>query len=328
LARPLRLEHPGAIWHITSRGNEKREIFREAADRVDMLGLLGETVARYRWALHAYVFMSNHYHLLLETPEATLSRGMHYLNSVYTQRLNRKYGRVGHLFQGRFHGVLIEREGHLLEVARYVVLNPVRAGLVDSPEDWRWSNYRATAGLAPAPAWLQVDWTLSQFGGHRGDSTRAYRGFVAEGRATGQRPWDRVENQIFLGSERFRKQMQARTSRVPLPDEIPHRQAFVGRPSLLWIVESAQRVTGCNSGDGNAVAVRAMIAYLAREDAGSPLALVGAALNVKASMASRLARRGAKLMSESRSFRTGVAQVRELWLRAQVRVSSEYRIKA
>lgn len=328
MARPLRLEHPGAIWHVTSRGNEKRRIFREAADRVEMLGLLAETVVRHRWALHAYVLMSNHYHLLVETPEPTLSRGMHQLNSVYTQRLNRKYGRVGHLFQGRFHGVLIEREGHLLEVARYVVLNPVRAGLVDSPDEWRWSSYRATAGLAPTPVWLQVDWTLSQFGKEREDSARAYRRFVADGRARGSRPWNRVENQIFLGSERFRKQMQARASRASLPDEIPHRQAFVGRPSLLWIVESTQRVTGCSSGDGKASAVRAMIAFLAREDAGSPLARIGAALNVKASMASRLARRGARLMSESPPFRRRVAQVRELWLREEARVEGEYRIKA
>ena len=312
---------------MTSRGNEKREIFRAAADRVEMIALLGETVVRYRWALHAYVLMSNHYHLLVETLEPTLSRGMHHLNGVYTQRLNRKYGRVGHLFQGRFHGVLIERESHLLEVARYVVLNPVRAGLVDSPEAWRWSSYRATAGLAPAPVWLQVDWTLSQFGPRRGDSTRAYRRFVAAGKATA-RPWDRVQNQIFLGGERFRKQMQARTSEVPLPDEIPHRQALVGRPSITWIVEAAEQVMRCRSGVGKAVAVRALIAHLAREDAGSPLASIGAALNVKASMASRLARRGATLMSDSPAFRRSAAQVRELWLRAEGKGSSQYRIKA
>ena len=128
MARPLRLDHAGAVWHLTSRGNERREIFREDEDRERFLRILAGVVKRFRWRVHAYVLMGNHYHLLVDTPEPTLSRGMKHLNGVYTQNFNRRHRRVGHLLQGRFKAILVERESHLLELTRYVVLNPVRPG--------------------------------------------------------------------------------------------------------------------------------------------------------------------------------------------------------
>ena len=164
MARPLRLEHAGALWHITSRGNERRAIFRDDDDRRLFLNVLAGAIRRFRWRLHAYVLMGNHYHLLVETPEPNLSRGMHRVNAVYTQRFNQRHERVGHLLQGRFKAILVEKERHLLELVRYVVLNPVRAGLVGNPGEWRWSNYRSTAGLVSPPRWLDVEWTVAQFG--------------------------------------------------------------------------------------------------------------------------------------------------------------------
>ena len=133
MARPLRLEYPGAVWHITARGNERKNIFRSDADRRLLLELLGDAVRRYGWIVHTYVLMSNHYHFLIETPRPTLSRGMQWLNGKYAQRFNKRHDRVGHLFQGRFKGFLIENSEYLNEVLRYVVLNPVRAGLVARP---------------------------------------------------------------------------------------------------------------------------------------------------------------------------------------------------
>ena len=133
MARPLRLEFPGAVYHVTSRGNARAAIFLDDEDRPIFLGVLGAVVARFGWLCHAYCLMDNHYHLLLETPDPNLSRGMRQLNGVYTQRFNRRHGRVGHVLQGRFKAILVDRDGYLLELARYLVLNPVRAGRVKDP---------------------------------------------------------------------------------------------------------------------------------------------------------------------------------------------------
>ncbi|MBT3372993.1 MAG: transposase [Rhodospirillaceae bacterium] len=179
MARPLRIEYPGAVYHVTSRGNGGADIALDDGDRADFTALLGEAVARFGWLCHAYCLMDNHYHLLIETPKANLSRGMRQLNGVYTQNHNRRRRRTGHVFQGRFKAILVERDAYLLELARYVVLNPVRAGMVKAAEDWSWSSYRATSGAGPVPGWLSVDWLRGQFGGN--DPITAYRAFVAEG---------------------------------------------------------------------------------------------------------------------------------------------------
>jgi REP element-mobilizing transposase RayT len=157
MARPLRLEYEGAVYHVTSRGNAREAIFRVDPDRELFLEVLGATVERFGWVCYAYCLMTNHYHLLLETPEPNLSRGMRHLNGVYTQGFNRRHMRVGHVLQGRFKSIVVEKESHLLELARYVVLNPVRAKMVRSARDWPWSSYRATAGLGVAPPFLDVD---------------------------------------------------------------------------------------------------------------------------------------------------------------------------
>ena len=146
MARSLRLEHPGATFHIHNRGVNYGEIFRCDEDRFTFLALLEECTRRFHWVIHQYTLMTNHYHLLVETPAPNLAIGMRQLNGVFTQRFNHRHSRVGHLFQGRYHAVLVEKEAHLLELSRYIVLNPVRARLVDHPDHWPWSSYRAMAG--------------------------------------------------------------------------------------------------------------------------------------------------------------------------------------
>src|SRR3989339_1664941 len=131
MTRPLRIEYPGAVYHVTSRGNEKKAVFKDDQDRESFLNTLYRVNKRYNWLCHAYCLMTNHYHLLIETPNANLSTGMRQLNGVYTQALNRRRNRVGHVFQGRYKAVLVQKDNHLLELCRYIVLNPVRAGLVD-----------------------------------------------------------------------------------------------------------------------------------------------------------------------------------------------------
>src|SRR6185295_167128 len=168
MARPLRIEFSGAVYHVTSRGNARQNIVVDDRDRSQFLAVLAHVVDRYGWLCHAYCLMDNHYHLLLETPQPNLSLGMRQLNGRYTQGFNRRHTRVGHLLQGRFTAILVEKEAHLLELCRYVVLNPVRAKLVSHPRRWAWSSYRATVGETRAPAWLRTDWILGQFGSRVG----------------------------------------------------------------------------------------------------------------------------------------------------------------
>src|SRR5260370_14658698 len=199
MSRPLRLDFPAAIGHVTTRGNEKRDIVRDDDDRRRFVSLLAHTVVEQRWLLDAWVSMSNHYHLLVETPEVGLSDGVQWLNEMCAMTFNEKYERVGHLFQGRFKGILVEREGHLLELLRYIVLNPVRCGAVRFAGDCPWSNYRATAGLEFAAPWLEVEWTLRQFGPDRVTAQAGYRNFVADARGASSNPWGFLAGQVYLG---------------------------------------------------------------------------------------------------------------------------------
>lgn len=157
MARPLRIELAGGLYHVTSRGDGQNAIYLDDGDRQGWLRLLGEVCKRFNWRCHAHCLMTNHYHLVVETPDGNLSRGMRQLNGVYTQSFNRRHSRVGHVFQGRYKAILVEKESYLLELARYVVLNPVRAQLVVEAEEWAWSSYRAMIGQAAAPPWLETD---------------------------------------------------------------------------------------------------------------------------------------------------------------------------
>ncbi|HVO92883.1 MAG TPA: transposase [Terriglobales bacterium] len=227
MARPLRLEFPGAIYHLTSRGNARQRVFFTDADRELFLRTLAGVVGRYGWICHAYCLMRNHYHLLVETRKANLSIGMRQLNGIYTQSFNRRHKRVGHLFQGRFKAILVEKESHLLELCRYIVLNPLRVKGSGKPQTWKWSSYRATAGLASAPPFLSTDWILEQFGKRRSQAQQRYQEFVREGSAS--RPWEELKGQIYLGSEAFVEKHATRKQHLK---EIPRAQLTAAKPSL------------------------------------------------------------------------------------------------
>lgn len=167
---------PGALYHITFRGNERRPIFSDDVDRTMFLTLLGRAVKRFGWSVTAWVLMTNHFHLVVQTPEANLSRGMHWLNGVYAGWFNRRHRRSGHLFEGRFHA--FEKESYFLELLRYVVLNPVRAKMVARPEDYHWSSYRSTAGSETAEAWLDAASILDRFDTDSTVAQQRYQAFV------------------------------------------------------------------------------------------------------------------------------------------------------
>ena len=236
MARPLRLEFAGAVYHVTARGDRQEPIFEDDDDRVAFLELLAKEVRQQGWLLYAFCLMGNHYHLLLETPEPNLVRGMRRLNGVYTQAFNHRHDRAGHVLQGRYKAILVDKDSYLLELCRYVVLNPVRARMVSGVGEWPWSSYLATAGKMTCPDWLAAEQVLGLFSSSdRTQARRAYIRFVAEG-LEAPSPWEHLQGQIFLGTESFigrmEKMLAGNTSRG-----IARRQLSPGRPSAREVSE-------------------------------------------------------------------------------------------
>ena len=181
MGRPPRPQAPGTIYHVTTRGNRKAEIFTDTHDRLRFLQLLEQIATSLEWRCDTYCLMTNHYHLLVKTSDADISRGMHRLNGVFAKWFNWRHGYEGHLFERRFHSKVVEGHAHLLELTRYIVLNPVRAGLVMRPGDWRWSSYNAMIGNEPPPAFLTTNWVLSLFSSDPNRARDLYAEFVAAG---------------------------------------------------------------------------------------------------------------------------------------------------
>ena len=313
MARPLRVVYPGAVYHVTARGNERKAIARDDMDRRRFVATLSEIVEHYRVVCHAWVLMPNHYHLLLETPEANLSRAIRHLNGVYTQAFNRRHRRVGHLFQGRFKAILLEKDAHLLELGRYVVLNPVRAGLVRHLRAWSWSSYRATAGEEPAPTWLTVEWLLGQFARGREQARRAYRQFVKQGIKQPARPWEQVESQIYLGGEEFLRTVRRYIRRGTDP-EIPRHQRQPGVPRVGELLERVaraygQRVTELLKPTRRPSEARQVGVYVARRVAGLDLRAIGARFGMSAAGVSRRVGVVAKRLSEDASLRAKLVRL-------------------
>lgn len=225
MARPLRLEYPGALWHVTNRGVEQRDIYLNDQDRLRFLRLLQKAIEDYRWQLFAYVLMSNHYHLFFRTPDTNLSLGMKDLDGDYASSFNVSHRRAGHLFQGRFKSHMVDSESYLLEVARYIVLNPVRARMVESPGQWKWSSYRATAGLVAVPSWLDPNPILDYFNpSDRTVAMQDYREFVAAGVGQEASPWEHLIANAFLGAAAFLQKVEERIRGRQCSDQHPLEQ--------------------------------------------------------------------------------------------------------
>ena len=238
MARPMRIEYSGALYHLTSRGNGGDDIFRDDEDRLVFLETLSNSRNRYNCVLHAYCLMSNHFHLLVETPDANVSAFMRHLNSVYTQKFNYHHKRAGHVMQGRFKSILVQKDLYLLELARYIVLNPVRARMVRAAKDWPWSSYRATAGLCEPESMLTIDWILSNFSKRKDRAIEKYRSFVSEGRNQPS-PMDNLINQIYLGGAEFIKESKNKCPQDYSLDEIPKVQKRPTAQPIEFYAQSA-----------------------------------------------------------------------------------------
>lgn len=314
MSRQLRLEHPGALWHITSRGNERRPIYYDDEDRRRFIRFMAHTVSVRRWVLHAWVLMTNHYHLLLETPEVGLSIGMKWLNETYVDYFNRRHSRVGHLFQGRFKSILVEKEGHLLELIRYLVLNPVRSGTVVSPAEYPWSNYHATSGDAAAPSWLETGWTLDQFDPRDHDNAGvAYREFVASARGVSYNPWASLRGQIFLGSDEFCQRMQSLVSQKIRSGEHPKSQRRFVRPpleSVVWEITTRFGTTvDALRRKARAGMHRKALAHLAVDECGLTLRDLAGWMNATPQAISKMRQASCELYAINGSYRKLIDEI-------------------
>lgn len=289
MARPLRIEYPGAMYHLTSRGNARAAIFCDDADRLEFLGVLGNIVEQYNWCCHSYCLMDNHYHVLVETPDANLSAGMRQLGGIYTQKFNRRHNQVGHVFQGRYKSILVEKHNYLLELCRYIVLNPVRARLVASPADYSWSSYGATAGLTNKVSFLCTDWILSQFGNNRETAQDQYRDFVMAGIGK-ESPWRNLRGQSILGGEDFLEKLSPYLEGKSGEKEIPRRARFAGRPPLSKFFPGSQAKP-----ERNTAIATAHLHY------GYSQAEIAAAVNLHYSTVSRIVQREKEQRSKSKT---------------------------
>jgi putative transposase len=284
MARPLRIELAGGLYHVMSRGNERRAIVRDDADRQRRLDWLRRTVETYGWRLHAFVLMSNHEHLFVETPEPNLSAGLHLLNGSYTGYFNLRHRRAGHLFQGRFKAHLVEEEGYFTEISRYIHLNPVRAKLVAKPEQWRWSSYPGYRSSRAGLEWVTYERVLGEFGGTATEARQRYRRFVEAGVTEPPRsPWKNALGGVLLGSEAFAIRVRLLLGNRQTDLEVPQLQRLRARPSLQRIVAVVAEHFDCLPADWSSgrrcdSLGRAAAAYLARRRYGYSAVAIARAL--------------------------------------------------
>ena len=245
MGRPIRIEYPEALYHITSRGNERRKIFLNDEDRNKFLNILKDYHDRYGILIHTYVLMDNHYHLILETPKGNLLKVMHGLNGGYTNYFNRKYRRVGHLFQGRYKGIIVEKDRYLIPLSRYVHLNPVRAGVVERPEKYRWSSYPGYIGKKKQEDWVEDSWVLFHFGRGRKRAERKYREYTEEGlKRKIEAPLKDVFSQVLLGGEEFIHRLKKLFKGRPLGPEIIGRKKLLAYPTIEKVLREVAKAFG------------------------------------------------------------------------------------
>jgi putative transposase len=313
MARPLRVEYPGALWHVMNRGVERRNIFADDGDRHYFLHLLEQVIQDYGWQLAAYVLMSNHYHLLFFTPERNLSRGMKDLDGDYAASFNRRHERVGHLFQGRFKSHLVDSYTYLLEVARYIVLNPVRAGMVDHVAAWPWSSYRPTAGLGACPTWLDVFSILDGFdsSGPRA-ATNMYREYVDAGVGNGSSPWEHLVAQAFLGSADFLQSIEERIRAKATSEEHPREQRAFRALTLDGVQDSVESLYLAGA------ELRSVFALLADRHTNATRAEIGRRLGMTGQGVGRLIHRSAVRIEADRDFARLVCNAETAALGGQV----------
>lgn len=239
MTRPLRLEFPGAFYHIVNRGNAQGKIFLNNRDREKFLEYLRDSVDRFSLIVHAYCLMDNHYHLIVETPEANISRALQWLNVSYAVYFNKKRNRIGHVFQGRFKALIVNADEYLQILSRYIHLNPMRAKVVQQPENYRWSSYNAFVGNIEAPEWLETTYVLSTFQKTRKQAMHLYMKFCEDVDPQSlENPSKNAVQGFILGNDHFVKSIQEKLILTNVDEnEIPQLRKLKLRPAVEQIVE-------------------------------------------------------------------------------------------
>jgi len=247
MSRPLRIEYPGAFYHVINRGNAGDDIFKSKRDKEKFLEYLEKAVERFSIIIHTYCLMDNHYHLLIETPEPNLSVAVQWINVSYAVYFNRKRQRSGHLFQGRFKAIIIDADEYLMPLSRYIHLNPIRVKIAETPADYPWSSYCAFIGKEKIPNWLETKWLLSQFGRKKKDALRNYKSYVDEVEADSlENPHKDVVGGLILGDTGFVNWVKEEFLSIrDDEEEIPQLRKLKPKPSLETIVRAVCDEMGC-----------------------------------------------------------------------------------
>lgn len=307
MSRPLRVEYPGAFYHVTSRGNERRTVFQSNRDREKYLSYVEAAHERYGAVIHAYCLMGNHYHLLLETPRGNLSKILHYINGAYTTYFNIKRSRSGHLFQGRFKGILVDKDEYCKELSRYIHLNPVRVGMVKAPLEYPWSSYRYFVGRDKKPKWLTTEFVLGDFGGEGRRGFRKYREYVEGGQDEElDNPLKKVIASTFLGDKEFIERIKLEYLGKKEIDrrDLPALKKILIGPSLELIEKAV--IKGVGRGD---LLFKKICIYLSYQHSGLNLREIGEYFGMQRSAISQLSRRFAETVKGNQEIRKVLSKI-------------------
>jgi putative transposase len=306
MARPLRIEYPGAFYHITARGNERKDIFRDERDRERFLAYLETAVVRYKAVIHVYCLMNNHYHLLLSTPSGNLSQIVRHINGAYTVYFNKRHHRFGHLFQGRYKAILVDADEYAGELSRYIHLNPVRVGLVDLPERYPWTSYLNYIGSRKAAGWQMTDWLLRYFGKSSAEARRNYRAFVEAKIGAEEDPLKESIAFTILGRPDFIEEIKGKYLGGRQRNRDVPAVAALTRQAPQKIAEGVRLEFQDNPEHTRKVAI-----YLSHRFSGLSLKEIGKQFGIGESAVSQASRRFQSTLSENARLRKKVAKVKE-----------------
>jgi len=307
MGRQLRIEYPNAYYHVTARGNERKEIFKSDRDRQKFLEYLESAVIRYSAVIHSWCLMRNHYHLLIETPVGNLSQVMQHINGAYTNYFNSKRKRTGHLFQGRYKAILVDAAQYALELSRYIHLNPVRVGLVSTPDDYRWSSFQEYTGKRVAETWLKRDFILGFFANGEAQATEKYRRFVEEAMGKEQEsPLNESVASTILGCPEFVKIIQAQyVDQIKADRNLSELRDTRGKAGVDQIIAATEAVLGQGS------KTKKVAVHLCHRYSGLKLREIGMLFGIKDSGVSQASKRLEVEMERDDEIRKAVGILRQ-----------------
>ena len=306
MARPLRITYPGAFYHITSRGNERKNVFKSKRDREKFLEYLESASQRYDAAVHAYCLMDNHYHLLMETPSGNLPQIMRHINGAYSTYFNVKRQRSGHLFQGRYKAILIDIDEYAKELSRYIHLNPVRAKAVETPEEYDWSSYQFYIGRQKPPEWLYRDFILDYFGEKVSTAQKQYQQFVNMlGDQEYESPLIEVASSTILGAPDFIAFIKERYLAGRKPDkDLPALKELSKKASMPDIFDEVESVFEKDQG-----LARNIKLYLCQRYTGEKLKDIGKHFGIGESGVSQACRRIAQKIDRDKKLKRKIGKI-------------------